>query len=105
MGRKPILTNDNLYKTAEDVLIYQKLVKEEWAKSNPDKLFAYNRKKCLQRCSDRKSIPTINTVRKYKFTKEELEPIFESLLNKIIIESQKVNSPETSDTEDIPDTE
>ena len=27
------------FKTAEDILIYQKLVKEEWANSNPDKLF------------------------------------------------------------------
>lgn len=101
MGRKPILNNDELYKTAEDVLIYQKLVKEEWAKSNPDKLFLYNRRKTLQRCKERKSIPTLNTVRKYKFTKEELEPIFEALLDKIITESEKVigSSPDGSDTE------
>ncbi len=99
MGRKPLILADNDFQTAEDVLEYQKMVKVEWANSNPDKVYQYNRKKCLQRCSERVSIPTINTVRKYKFTKDELEPIFSNLLNKIITESNKVSSPDQSDTE------
>ncbi len=101
MGRKPILSNDENFKTAEDILIYQQLVKQEWANSNPDKLFNYNRKKCLLRCEERSSIPTVKTVRKYKFTKTELQPLFEFLLNKIIYESEKVNlsSPDGSDIE------
>ena len=101
MGRKPILNNDENFKTAEDILIYQKLVKEEWANSNPDKVFNYNRRKCLQRCKERISLPTISSVKKYKFTREELKPIFESLLDKIVEESEKVNlnSPDGTDTE------
>ncbi len=106
MGRKPILSNDENFKTAEDILIYQQLVKQEWANSNPDKLFNYNRKKCLTRCEERSSIPTVKTVRKYKFTKAELEPLFEFLLNKIINESEKINgcSPDGTDTEGSEDT-
>jgi len=99
MGRKPLLATDETLKTAEDVLIYQKFIKEEWALCNKEKLFNYNRKKCLQRCIDRVSIPTINTVRKYKFEKSELEPIFASLLNKILDESEKVTSQNSDDSE------
>lgn len=97
MGRRPIFQNNENFKTAEDILEYRKTVRQQWVNANSEKIFNSQRKKCIKRCQDNSSLPTINTVRKYKFTKEELEPLFAFLLNKIISESEKMTIEDESE--------
>jgi len=53
--------------------------KSEWDKDNPDKVYFHRRKTTLKRCEDRCSVPTKATIEKYKFTPDELLPIFNAL--------------------------
>ena len=101
MGRKPLFRNNENFKSAEDILAYQDFVRQEWVNSNSEKIFNSQRKKCLKRCEDNASLPTVKTVRKYKFTKEELEPLFDFLLNKIISESEKNENENENDNDNV----
>lgn len=90
MGRKALIEDEKLgLETAEDVLQYQRAVKKEWRNlpETQDKIFVYNRRKTLSRCFNRASVPTVNCIRKYGFTREELEPIFEQALLKALSEA------------------
>jgi len=95
MGRARLIDDVKLgLDTAEDVLIYQRAVKDAWRAlpETAEKLFQYSRKKTLKRCLDRASVPTVNTIKKYSFTKEELEPIFEAALEKSMNEAYSSNT-------------
>ena len=73
----------------------RKFRKKEWDLANQDKVALYRRATTLRRCQQRCSVPTRETVRKYKFTKEELKPIFDALWEKwSVIEK---GSPDTED--------
>ena len=67
----------------EEKVIYKNAVKKTYKKSwdaeHPEAIYQHRRATTLKRCRDRCSVPTKNTVEKYKFTKEELEPIFNLL--------------------------
>ena len=70
---------------AEEILYadqLRKFRKKEWDLANCDKVAAYRRATTLRRCVQRCSVPTKETVRKYKFTKDELKPIFDALWSK-----------------------
>ncbi len=104
MGRKALIDDPSLgLETAEDVLAYQRAVKQAWKElpETADKIFTYNRKKTLKRCLQRASVPTVNTIRKYNFTREELEPIFKATLEKTMKEAYNSDgSVEPTDNED-----
>ena len=53
--------------------------KKDWDEDNPDRLYQYRRKCTMARCFDRCSVPTKKTIDKYKFTKDELGPLFDNL--------------------------
>ena len=53
--------------------------KKAWELANPDKVASYRRKGVLQTCLKRASLPSKATVDRYKFTKDELDPIYEAL--------------------------
>jgi len=59
--------------------IIRKVRKKEWDIDNGDKVYEYRRKCTLNRCFDRCSVPTKKTIEKYKFSKDELLPIFDNL--------------------------
>lgn len=104
MGRKPLWEDASLgLETAQDILDYQRAVKEAWKNlpETKEKIFSYNRKKTLNRCLKRASVPTVNTIKKYNFTKEELEPIFQATLEKtMLIAYSNQGSVESTDTEE-----
>jgi len=70
-------------KTKEEKLVYMDIIrkcrKQEWDADNTEKTFAYRRATTLRRCMQRTSVPTKKTIDKYKFTVEELKPIFDGL--------------------------
>ena len=73
----------------------RKFRKKEWDAANQDKVALYRRATTLRRCQMRCSVPTKNTVMRYKFTKEELKPIFDALWEKwSTVDS---DSPDTAD--------
>ena len=74
MGRKPLNMTD------EEKRIHTRQRKKEWESNNPDAIFQYRRKSVLQCCYRRASLPTRVTVLKYRFTDEELAPIYSRLL-------------------------
>ena len=95
MGRMLLINDPNLgLETAEDVLAYQHAVNEAWRNlpETKEKIFNYMRKKTLKRCLERASVPTVNTIKKYSFTKDELEPIFDAALQRTMEQVQKFKS-------------
>ena len=95
MGRMLLINDPNLgLETAEDVLAYQRAVNDAWRNlpETKEKIFNYMRKKTLKRCLERASVPTVNTIKKYSFTKQELEPIFDAALQRTMEEVQKFKS-------------
>ena len=74
MGRKPLDMTD------EEKRIHTRQRKKEWEANNTDAIFQYRRKSVLQCCYRRASLPTRVTVLKYRFTDEELAPIYSRLL-------------------------
>jgi len=74
--------------------------KAEWDKVNTEKVYKYRRQTTLRRCEQRCSLPTKGTVDKYKFTKEELIPIFNALWSKWCPLEFDVTDKEDSSTDD-----
>jgi len=75
MGRKPLDLTD------EEKKEHTRNRKRLWESNNADSIFQYRRKSVLQCCLRRSSLPTRATVVKYKFTGDELQPIYDKLLD------------------------
>ncbi len=88
----------------EEKELYRKAVntayKAEWDIINPEKIWAYRRASTLKRCEERCSVPTKKTINRYKFTPEELKPIYESLWNVKITQINSAVEPPPDDKED-----
>jgi len=73
MGRKLLdLSPQKLRERQKELLLSRKA-------ASPARFEAYSRADVLRRCTQRTSMPTAATVRKYKFTRAELEPILARL--------------------------
>jgi len=93
MGRK------KLFETKEELEEHKKKWFAAYKKRLPEeKRHEYNRKAELNRCLERVSFPTLNTIKLYKYRKEEIQPIFDSLL--LFIEEQLTDVSDTTDTLD-----
>ena len=91
MGRK------KLFETKEELEAHKiKWFAEYKLKLPKEKRNEYNRKAALNRCLERQSVPTRATINLYNFTKEEIQPIFDSLF----IEEQPTDVSDTTDTLD-----
>ena len=93
MGRKPYQ-----FDSIQELQAYKKQLKTQWDIDNSDRLFIYNRKKTLERCLERASVPTVKTIIRYKFSKEELQPIFDATLNRVMYLAE--NQSDKSDNSD-----
>lgn len=95
MGRKPYQ-----FETVKELQEYKKQLKSQWDLDNSEKLYIYNRKKTLERCLERASVPTVKTIVRYKFSKEELQPIFDATLNRVMyLAENQSDKSDNSDTE------
>ena len=88
----------------EEKELYRKAVntayKAEWDIINPQKIWSYRRASTLKRCEERCSVPTKKTINRYKFTPEELKPIYDSLWNLKITQVNSAAVPLSDDKED-----
>lgn len=69
-GRKP------MHLTAEQ----KRERKRAWEEANPERVAEYRRRGVLATCLKRASLPSRATVERYKFTRQELDPIYLSLV-------------------------
>jgi len=74
MGRKPLDMTDDEKKE------YTRKRKKEWEANHTEAIFQYRRKSVLACCYRRASLPTRSTVIKYRYSSEELKPIYDRLL-------------------------
>lgn len=70
MGRKP------LNKTPEEL----RERKRVWEEKNQERIANYRRKGIITQSLKRGAMPSIITIDKYKFTREELQPIFDLMV-------------------------